>query len=117
MDTRPGYRQLFPISTIGLKPGDPVVTPDLMQLKPAAGTPRIDEKDFRDEIRLHRYPDHRLVFDIEVRNFDESEWTRLGSIILTEDVISEGSDKQLHFWIPRDIPNMAKPGSRSKRPA
>lgn len=117
MDTRPGYRQLFPISTLGLKPGDPVVTPDLMQLKPAAGTPRIDEKDFRDEIRLHRYPDHRLVFDIEVRNFDEPEWTRLGSIILTEDVISEGSDKQLHFWIPRDIPNMAKPGSRSKRPA
>ena len=29
MDTRPGYCQAFPVSTLGLKPGDPLVTPDL----------------------------------------------------------------------------------------
>jgi hypothetical protein len=108
MDTRPGYRQLFPISTLGLKPGDPVITPDLMMLKPAAGTPRIDAKDFRDEIRLSHYPDQKLVFDIHVKNFDDTVWTRLGSLIFTEDTISEGSDKRLHFWIPRDIPNLPK---------
>jgi len=117
MDTRPGYRQLFPISTLGLQPNDPVVTPDLMQLKPAAGTPRIDAEDFRDEIRLRHYPDQQLVFDIEVRNFDETEWTRLGSLILTEDTISVGSDKRLHFWIPRDIPNVAKPTQPGAQPA
>lgn len=109
MDTRPGYRQLFPISTLGLKPGDPVVTPDLLQLFPAAGTQRVDAKDFRDEIRVSRYPGGKLVYDIRVKNFDEMEWTRLGSMTFTEDTVSEGSDKRLHFWIPRDIPNLPKP--------
>ena len=105
VDTRPGYRQLQPISTLGLKPGDPVCTPDMMMLKVAEGTPRIDAKDFRDEIRLDRYPGKRLVFDILVRSFDDVAWKRLGSLIFTEDAISEGGDKRLHFWIPRDIPN------------
>ena len=108
MDTRPGYRQLYPISTLGLKPSDPVVTPDLLMLKVADGTPRIDAKDFRDEIRLRHYPNQQLVYTIFVRNFDEPTWTRLGSLIFTEDVVSEGSDKRLHFWIPRDIPNQPK---------
>jgi hypothetical protein len=113
VDTRPAYRQLFPISTLGLRPGDPIVTPDLMMLKVASGTPRVDAKDFRDEIRLARYPEGKLVFDILVKNFDEREWSRLGAIVLTEDVVSEGSDKRLHFWIPRDIPNLPKTPSAS----
>jgi hypothetical protein len=108
VDTRPAYRQLFPISTLGLAPGDPVVTPDLMMLRVASGTPRVDAKDFRDEIRLARYPEKKLVFDILVKNFDEESYTRLGCITLTEDVVSEGCDKRLHFWIPRDIPNLPK---------
>jgi hypothetical protein len=108
VDTRPGYRQVYPISTLGVAPGNPVVTPDLMMLKVAEGTPRIDAKDFRDEIRLRHYPGNRLVYDIFVSNFDEPRWTRLGSVILTEDVVSEGSDKQLHFWIPRDLPNLPR---------
>lgn len=109
MDTRPGYRQLFPISTLGVKPGDPVVTPDLLRLMPMEGTPRVDAKDFRDEIRLRNYPDGKLVYDIQVKNFGDAEWTRIGSITFTEDVVSEGSDKQLHFWIPRDVPNVPQP--------
>ena len=108
MDTRPGYRQLFPISTLGLKPGDPVATPDLLLLRPAAGTPRIDAKDFRDEIRIANYPGRRLVYDILVKDFAATDWTRLGSMIFTEDTVSEGSDKQLHFWIPRDLPNLPR---------
>lgn len=107
MDTRPGYRQLFPISTLGLKPDDKVVTPDLMMLKVAEGTPRIDAEDFRDELRLSNYPGGKLVYTINVKNFDEEHWTRLGAIEFTEDVISEGSDKRLHFWIPRDIPTQS----------
>lgn len=108
MDTRPGYRQLFPISTLGLTPGEPVVTPDLLLLRPAAGTPRVDAKDFRDEIRIANYPGGRLVYDILVKDFAATEWTRLGSMTFTEDTVSEGSDKQLHFWIPRDLPNLPK---------
>jgi hypothetical protein len=104
-DTRPGYRQLYPISTLGVGPGEPVVTPDLLRVVPADGTPRVDEKDFRDEIRLRNYPEGKLVMDIEVKALDAENWTRIGKITLTDDVVSEGSDKQLHFWIPRDIPN------------
>jgi hypothetical protein len=110
VDTRPNYRQLYPISTLGVAQGDPVITPDMMMIKVAAGTPRVDAKDFRDEIRLSRYPERQLVFDILVKNFEEPEWTRLGSLVLQEDVVSEGCDKRLHFWIPRDIPNLPKTG-------
>ena len=104
IDTRPGYRQLFPISTLRLKPGDRVVTPDLMMLNVAPGTPKIDAEDFRDELRVSNYPGHKLVYTINVKNFDEEGWTRLGVMEFTEDVVSEGGDKRLHFWIPRDIP-------------
>ena len=105
MDTRPGYRQLHPISTLGVKPGDPVVTPDLMMLQVAEGTPRNNARDFRDELRLKNYPGHKIVYTINVKNFEEVGWTRIGSIEFTEDAISEGGDKRIQFWIPRDRPN------------
>jgi hypothetical protein len=109
MDTRPGYRQLYPISTLGVPAEGPVVTPDLFRLKVADGTPRINAADFRDELRLHNYPGGRLVYTIDVRNFDEPDWTRLGAIELTEDAVSEGGDKRIHFWIPRDLPGPSPP--------
>ncbi len=105
MDTRPGYRQLHPLSTLGLHRGDRVHTPDLLMLKLSEGIPQVDRHDFRDELRLVNYPNNKLIYTINVRNFDESEWKRIGTIELTEDAISEGGDKQLHFWIPRDIPS------------
>src|SRR5262249_2397405 len=106
VDTRPGYRQVYPVSTLGLKPGERVVTPDLMMFKVAEGTPRIDAKDFRDEMRLRNYPGGKLVYDICVKSLDGGPWTRLGSMTFTEDAIAEGGDKRLNFWIPRDIPNL-----------
>ena len=42
MDTRPGYRKLYPISALGVPRGNPVVTPDLLMLKVAEGTPRVE---------------------------------------------------------------------------
>ena len=106
MDTRPGWRQLHPMSTLGVSRDADVVTPDLMMLKVAEGTPRIDARDFRDELRLEHYPDHRLVYTIDVKNLDERSWTRLGAIELTEYAISAGGDKRLHFSIPRDVPGV-----------
>ena len=103
MDTRPGYRQLYPISTLGVPRGAPIVTPDLLQLKVADGTPRVDAADFRDELRLHNYPNRTLTYTISVKSFDEAEWNRVGSIDFTEDAVSEGGDKRIHFWIPRDL--------------
>jgi hypothetical protein len=105
MDTRPGFRQLHPISTLGMPPGQPIVTPDLMLLKIAEGMPRVNTKDFRDELRVRNYPGGKLIFGIFVRNFSESAWNKLGTLTFTEDVVSESGDKRLHFWIPRDIPD------------
>jgi hypothetical protein len=104
MDTRPGYRQLFPISTLGLKPEEKPVTPDLMMLRVDESMPKIDAEDFRDELRLKHYPNNKLIYTINVKNFEDTRWERLGVLEFTEDMISEGSDKHLHFWIPRDIP-------------
>jgi hypothetical protein len=104
LDKRPGYRQLFPISTLGLKPGETVVTPDLMMLRITADMPKIDAVDFRDELRLENYPNHTLVYEINVRNFNEPEWQQIGTLSFNEYCICEGCDKRIHFWIPRDIP-------------
>jgi hypothetical protein len=105
MDSRPGWRQLYPISSLGLETGDRVATPDLMLLRVVENTPRIDADDFRDELKLSNYPGHRLVFAICVRDFDESDWARIGELVFTEDAISVGGDKRIHFWIPRDLAN------------
>jgi len=105
MDTRPGFRQLHPVSTLGVPRGGPIVTPDLMLLKVAEGTPKVDAVDFRDELRLSNYPNRTLVYSINVRDFGDLEWKCIGSIELTDDAISEGGDKRLHFWIPSDIPS------------
>jgi hypothetical protein len=105
MDTRPGYRQLYPISTLGVHPGDRVKTPDLIQFKVAEGTPRVDAEDFRDELRLKNYGG-KLVYEIRVKMFDDPNWSRIGRIEFTEEAICEGCDKRIHFWIPRDIPRL-----------
>ncbi len=105
MDTRPGLRKLHPISTLGVPRGARVVTPDLMQLVVAPGTPRINARDFRDELRPEKYPGGKLVYTIQVRNFADERWTPLGTITFTEGVVSEGGDKRLHFWIPADLPS------------
>ncbi len=116
VDTRPGYRQLFPISTLGVAPGQPVVTPDLMRLEVPRDVPRVDEKDFRDELRLEKYPGGKLVYEIQVKDFEDREWRRIGVLEFTEYAISEGGDKRLHFWIPRDVPNLPQ-GVAAAQPA
>jgi len=96
MDTRPGYRQLYPVSSLGLKAGQKVVTPDLIMLRVIEGTPRIDAEDFRDELRLEHYPGRKLTYAINVRDFDEQGWTQLGVMELNEYALSLAGDKRLH---------------------
>jgi hypothetical protein len=104
-DTRPGWRQLYPVSTLGLPDDAPVRTPDLLMLKVADGTPRNDAKDFRDELRLERYPGRKLTYMLLVKDFADADWTRIGTLELDDYAIAEGGDKRLHFWIPRDVPS------------
>jgi hypothetical protein len=105
MDTRPGWRQLHPVSTLGVPEDGEVRTPDLLMLKVADGTPRVDERDFREELRLEHYRDRKLVYTVNVKDFDGADWTRIGTLELDDYVIAEGGDKRLHFWIPRDVPS------------
>jgi hypothetical protein len=105
MDTRPGWRQLHPLSTLGVPRNGDVVTPDLMMLEVADGTPKVDADDFRDELRIDHYPNRRLVYTVNVKNFEDRAWARIGSIELSDDAVAEGGDKRLHFWIPRDVPD------------
>ena len=104
LDTRPDWRQLHAISSLGQPHSAPVRTPDLMLMRVAANMPKVYAKDFRDELQVRHYPNGRLVYDILVRNFGEATWNQLGTMTFTEDVISESGDKRLHFWIPRDRP-------------
>jgi hypothetical protein len=105
MDTRPGYRLLHPIAALGVPVGEPVKTPDLMLLAAPGTINRVRAEDFRDELRLNNYPENRLVYNIHVKNFSDERWTRVGTITFTEDAVSEGGDKRLHFWIPSDLPS------------
>ena len=111
MDTRPGYRQLYPISTLGVPVNGRVKTPDLIQLKVAEGTARVDADDFRDELRLKNYGGS-LTYEIRVKMFDDPSWSRIGRIEFTEEGLCEGCDKRIHFWIPRDIPQLAEVEAR-----
>jgi hypothetical protein len=105
MDTRPGWRQVYPVSTLGVPEDGAVRTPDLLMLKVADGTPRVDEHDFREELRLEHYPDRKLVYTVNVKDFDDADWTRIGTLEFNDYAIAEGGDKRLHFWIPRDVPS------------
>jgi hypothetical protein len=104
MDTRPGWRQLYPVSTLGVPPDGEVSTPDLLMLAVAEGTPKVDARDFRDELRLEHYPGGKLVYTVNVKDFGDRDWRRIGSIEFDDYAIAEGGDKRIHFWIPRDVP-------------
>jgi hypothetical protein len=104
-DTRPGWRQLYPVSTLGMPADAQIRTPDLLMFKVADYTPRIDERDFRDELRLEHYPDRKLSYSILVKDFEDADWKRIGTMVFDDYAIAEGGDKRLHFWIPRDVPS------------
>jgi hypothetical protein len=104
-DTRPGWRQLYPISTLGEPFDAQVRTPDLLMLKVADDTPRVDADDFRDELRLERYPGGKLTYSILIKDFADTDWQRIGTLEFDDYAIAEGGDKRLHFWIARDVPS------------
>lgn len=104
-DTQPGFRPLYPISELGLTPGQAVVTPKWIMLKAAANMPRIQEADFRDELSIQHYP-NGLVWDIYVSDKTNDttatkDWMRLGFMTFDESIVSYGCDRRLHFAHPK----------------
>ncbi|MFK8047624.1 MAG: hypothetical protein AB8B81_04225 [Halioglobus sp.] len=81
------------------------LAPAMLKLRLESDTPLIDEPDFRDELRLENYPQHKLSWVIEVagaREKDKSkiEWQSLGRLVLSQSITSPGCDQQLHFAHP-----------------
>jgi hypothetical protein len=97
-------RELYPISELGLQAGENPVTPIWMKIEAAEGMPRIDEEDFRDELKLENYPEG-LRFSISVasegRRFGDKAWQKIGFIDVEETVVSDSCDHRLHFAHPR----------------
>jgi hypothetical protein len=97
-------RELYPISELGLQPGEEAVTPIWLKIEAAEGQPRIDESDFRDELNIANYPDG-LRFKISVASegsrFGSKAWQTIGFIDIEDSVVSESCDHRLHFAHPR----------------
>jgi hypothetical protein len=99
-DSNPGRRPLYPVSELGLASDAVAVTPYLMMLK-SDNAERPGDTDFRNELRLANFPEG-LNFGIYVSATANGQWTRLGSIHLTDEALSDSCDHRLHFGHPRD---------------
>lgn len=66
---------------------------------------RIDADDFRDELSLDRYPENKIIYNIEVADDNgdkkaKAVWKNIGELLLSESVTSKACDTQLHFQHP-----------------
>jgi hypothetical protein len=120
VDQQPSIRQLYPIAELG-KPGTEATrAPEFMQLRMAAGQPRVDgaHLDFRDEVMAQIFdrgdpaPKRSLMFDIELTDhgttsgpaFREkrtfTDWRKVGTLTFDNAVISRNGDFVIHFSHP-----------------
>lgn len=84
---------------------DNVVTPRWLRLRAPAELPRVDKKDFRDELRVENYPQQKLVWLIEVAGEgngkkSDADWLTIGRLVFGESITSPACDRQLHFAHP-----------------
>jgi hypothetical protein len=101
-DKNPAIRPVYPIAELGLDDPSSAVVPHWMMIQAvAAPTFSNPPKDFRNELRLHRFPGNKLKFNILVAEKGSQKWLSIGNIELTEDVVSEGCDHRLHFAHPK----------------
>ena len=100
------FRPITHAAAAGIVPGTAAVSPYWMRLIIDSETPRVDFDDFREELRVERYPDAELVYRIDLADFGEGKkksarWQTLGSLRLYESITSRACDARLHFPHPR----------------
>lgn len=83
-----------------------VVAPRWLRLRAPTKLPRVDKRDFRDELRVVHYPKQKLVWLIEVagdghNKKSDAEWLNIGRLVFSESITSPACDQQLHFAHPR----------------
>ena len=102
-DKNPGYRPVTPIASIGVPVGQRT-SPTWIKIQAASTMPRIDEKDFRNELDVRHYP-NGIVFEIFASDVTNdaaaSGWMKLGKLQLKESIVSYGCDRRLHFAHPK----------------
>lgn len=102
-DKNPDYRQLYPVSELGVAPENlaAVKTPNRLLLKGSPSTPKVNAKDFRDELNASRYAAPGLRFDILVADGEDKPWRKIGHVTFHDSVVSRAVDHNLHFPHPR----------------
>lgn len=102
----PFYRPVDAPAAAGIGENDIARAPHWVRMRVAKGTPRVDAADFREELAVARYSGAVLTWVVEAaaehpRGKAHAQWQRLGTLALTESVVSHGCDARLHFAHPR----------------
>ncbi|MEA9356269.1 hypothetical protein SHI21_08650 [Bacteriovorax sp. PP10] len=105
VDSDPIYRQVYPISEMGLAVGEKVRTPKFMMIKTDKSVARNDDTDFRDELNIKKNHSYGIKFNIYVNDTsnkqDDGDWVKIGYIQADESAVSYGCDRRLHFAHPK----------------
>ncbi|MEM7540022.1 MAG: hypothetical protein AAF384_00395 [Pseudomonadota bacterium] len=79
--------------------------PHWLRLSARSALPRINAKDFRDELRVENYPDNRIVYRVdaaeEASSKSRATWRTIGELTLSESITSPVCDQRLHFAHPQ----------------
>lgn len=103
VDMNPNMRQVYEISESTRPANEELINPKWMMVKASASQPKVNEADFRDELNIHAN-NGKLKFEIytaDTASRKRKNWSRIGEIIFTESVASEGCDHNLHFHHPK----------------
>lgn len=107
-----------PISALAVDDASPsTVLPRWLRLVASEEMPRVDENDFRDELRVENYPNNTLIYRIDVASNQppngvdgketgkkiskkKADWQTIGELRLNESITSPACDQTLHFAHP-----------------
>ena len=83
----------------------PLNGPHWLKLVASTDTAFVDKSDFRDELAVAHYSNHRIQWDIyaapnNAQGIESAKWQYLGAMTVTESVTSLTCDTRLHFAHP-----------------
>jgi hypothetical protein len=94
------FRQVYSVGEAGEADPSQARSPKWLLITGAPDVTRVDADDFRDELRLARYPGG-LRFQIatadEGTRLGSKAWRPIGTIDITADAVSDSCDHRLHF--------------------
>ncbi len=107
-DSEIAYRPVDALANINSRNGnalETVYSPTWVRLSIDKHIPRMDQDDFRNELRVNQYPEEKLVWHIdvapgEISNKKQARWQRIGRLELTSSITSKTCDQRLHFQHP-----------------